>query len=76
LPPTGVVPPTEVAEDSVVMNRENSIRSKILSHFIKGKISLTPMEIVMMIPGELEQLENLVKVAKRKKDAEMENTQV
>jgi hypothetical protein len=74
LPPTGVVPPTEVAEDSVVMNRENSIKSKILSHFIKGKISLTPMETMMMIPGELEQLENLVKVARRKKDAKIENT--
>ncbi len=76
LPPTGVVPPTEVADDNVVMNRENSIRSKILSHFIKGKISLTPMETVMMIPGELEQLENLVKVARKKKDAEIESTQV
>jgi len=76
LPPTGVVPPTEVADDNVVMNRENSIRSKILSHFIKGKISLTPMETVMMIPSELEQLENLVKVARKKKDAEIESTQV
>jgi hypothetical protein len=34
------------------------------------------METVMMIPGELEQLENLVKVARRKKDAEIESTQV
>jgi hypothetical protein len=34
------------------------------------------METVMMIPGELEQLENLVKVARRKKDAELESTQV
>jgi hypothetical protein len=76
LPPTGAVPPIEAAEDSVVVNRENSIKSKILSHFIKGKISLTPMETVMMIPGELEQLENLVKVARRKKDAEIESTQV
>jgi hypothetical protein len=50
-----------------VVNRESSIRSKILSHFIKGKISLTPMETVMMIPGELEQLENLVKVARRRR---------
>jgi predicted aspartyl protease len=76
LPPAGVVPSTEVAEDGTVTNRENSIRSKILSHFIKGKISLTPMETVMMIPSELEQLENLVKVARRKKDAEIESTQV
>ncbi len=65
LPPTGVAPQTEVAEDNIGMNRESCIRSKILSHFIKGKISLTPMETVMMIPGKLEQLENLVKVARR-----------
>jgi predicted aspartyl protease len=57
-------------------NREESIRSKILSHFVKGKISLTPMETVMMIPGELEHLENLVKVARKKKDVEATNTQV
>ncbi len=44
LPLANVVPSTEVAEDNPVVNRENSIRSKILSHFIKGKISLTPME--------------------------------
>ncbi len=30
----------------------------------------------MIIPGELEQLENLVKVARRKKDLEIESTQV
>jgi predicted aspartyl protease len=58
------------------VNREEFVRSKIPSHFIKGKISLMPMETVMMIPGELEQLENLVKVARRKKDAEAVNTQV
>ncbi len=76
VPPTGTVHSPEVVEDNNVMNRESSIRSKILSHFIKGKISLTPMETVMMIPGELEQLENLVKVARRKKDAEVANNQV
>jgi len=57
-------------------NREETVKSKILSHFIKGKISLTSMEIVMMIPGELEHLENLMKVAQRKKDTEAVNTQV
>ncbi len=57
-------------------NQEEYVRSKILSHFIKGKISLTPMETVMMIPGESEHLENLVKVARKKKDAEAGNTQV
>jgi predicted aspartyl protease len=76
MPPTGTVPSTNVVEDSTVVNRENSIRSKILSHFIKGKISLTPMETVMMIPSELEQLENLVKVARKKKDADVASNQV
>jgi hypothetical protein len=56
--------------EGVGANREESVRSKILSHFVKGKISLTLMETMMMIPGELEHLENLVKVARRKKDAE------
>jgi len=57
-------------------NWDESVKSKILSHFIKGKVSLTPMETVMMIPGELKHLENLVKVARRKKDAEAASTQV
>jgi hypothetical protein len=56
-------------------NREESVRSKVLSHFIKGKISLTPMETVMMIPGELEHLKSLVKVARNKKDAEAASNQ-
>jgi hypothetical protein len=50
LPAATAGPSTEAAEDGTVMNREHSIRSKILSHFIRGKISLTPMETVMMIP--------------------------
>jgi predicted aspartyl protease len=68
--PTGTMPPPEAAMEGVGVNREESIKSKILSHFIKGKISLTLMETVMMIPGELEHLESLVKVARKKKDAE------
>jgi predicted aspartyl protease len=72
--------PTELTPDATIegsrANQEESIRSKILSHFIKGKISLTPMETVMMIPGELEHLESLVKVVRKKKDAEAANTQV
>jgi len=64
-----------VAIEGVEANREESVRSKILSHFIKGKISLTPMETVMMIPGELEHMESLVKVVRNKKDAEAANNQ-
>jgi predicted aspartyl protease len=37
---------------------------------------MTPMETVMMIPGELEHLESLVKVARKKKDAEAASNQV
>jgi len=74
--PAGTEPSPEAAEEGTGMNRENSIRSKILSHFIKGKISLTPMETVLMIPEELEHLENLVKVARKKKDVEAANNQV
>jgi len=58
------------------VGRETIVKSKILSHFIKGKISCSPMEIVFMIPGELEHLESLVKLAHRKKDAETVNDQV
>ncbi len=56
--------------------RDTSVRSKILSHFIKGKISLSLMETIMMIPGELEHLESLVKLARRKKDSEATENQV
>jgi predicted aspartyl protease len=79
--PVEVTPTTsEQTHDATIGNsgidRGESVRSKILSHFIKGKISLTPMETMMMIPGELEHLESLVKVARKKKDVETANTQV
>ncbi len=45
-----------------------TVHSKILRHFIKGKISLFPMETILTIPDELESLENLVKLARRKHD--------
>jgi predicted aspartyl protease len=76
LPTTSVAPQNEMAEDNSGMNWEGAVRSKILSHFIKGKVSLTPMETVMMIFDELEQLENLVKVARRRRDSEVESIQV
>ncbi len=74
--PAASGPTPDATIEGTGANREESIRSKILSHFIKGKISLTPMETVMMIPGELEHLESLVKVARKKKDAEVANNQV
>lgn len=45
-----------------------AMRSKILTRFIKGKISLSPMETILTIPRELESLECLVKLAKKKRD--------
>jgi len=60
----------DAAIEGAGANWEESVRSKILSHFIKRKISLTPMETVMIILGELEHLESLVKVVRKKKDAE------
>jgi hypothetical protein len=74
--PTGNVPSPEAAGEDTRMNRETTVKSKTLSHFIKGKISLSPMETILMIPGELEHLESLVKLVRRKKDAKMVNDQV
>jgi hypothetical protein len=74
--PASTVPPPEAVMEGAGVNRDESVKSKILSHFIKGKISLTPMETVMMIPGELEHLESFVKVARRKKDAEAASNQI
>jgi hypothetical protein len=74
--PAGTVPPPEATVEGTGVNWEESVRLKILSHFIKGKISLTPMEMVMMIPKELEHLESLVKVARKKKDAEAASNQI
>jgi len=74
--PGGIAPALEVEREGAGMSREVLVKSKILSHFIKGKISLSPMETVLMIPGELEHLENLVKLARRKKDSETTENQV
>jgi len=67
-------PIPEAAGEGV--GRDTLVRSKILSHFIKGKISLSSMETSLMIPGELEHLESLVKLARRKKDSETTENQM
>jgi hypothetical protein len=74
--PTGNVPSPEIAREGTRVSRNMTVKSKILSHFIKGKISLSPMETVLMIPGKLEHLENLMKLARRRKDAETVTDQV
>jgi len=72
----GVAPIPEAEREGVGANRDVSVRSKILSHFIKGKIPLSPMETILMIPGELEHLESLVKLARRRRDSEITENQV
>ncbi len=72
----GIAPVPEVEKEGTGMSRDVSVKSKILSHFIKGKISLSPMETVLMILGELEHLESLVKLARRKRDSETTENQV
>jgi hypothetical protein len=66
----------EAAREGTRVNQETSVRFKILSHFIKGKNSFSPMEIILMILGELKHLESPVKLAKRKKDVEVIDNQV
>jgi len=44
------------------------MRSKILMHFMKGRISFSPMEMIIIALRELEYLEVLVKVGRRKND--------
>lgn len=51
--------------------KEGSTRSKILTHFIKGKISLSSIETIISIPSQLEYLESSMKLTRKKHD---ENT--
>ncbi len=62
--------------DGLGVDQDVAVRSKILSHFIKGKVSLSPMETILLVPGELEHLESLVKLARRRRDAEINENQV
>jgi len=59
-----VISSPEAAREGTRVNRETSIKSKILSHFIKGNISFSPMETIFMIPRELEHLQSLVRLAR------------
>jgi hypothetical protein len=72
----GADPTLQIVGDGFGADRDAPVRSKILSHFIKGKISLSPMETILMIPGELEHLESLVKLARRRRDSEANDNQV
>jgi len=76
--------PIEEQEERIVeeeqrganMGFETIVKSKILSHFIKGKISLTPMETILIILRGLEYLEGLVKLAKRRKNVKGQKSQI
>jgi hypothetical protein len=54
----------EATGNGIGVNRDTLVKSKILSHFIKRKISFSPMETILMIPRALEHLESLVRLAK------------
>jgi hypothetical protein len=49
----------------------NTTKSKVLTHFLKSKISFTPLETILRIPNELEYFEGLVKLAIRWNDEEL-----
>ncbi|CAN5966763.1 unnamed protein product [Sphagnum jensenii] len=72
----GDVPTPQMVGDGLGVDRDLAVRSKILSHFIKGKVSLSPMETMLLVPGELEHLESLVKLARRRRDSEVSENQV
>jgi hypothetical protein len=72
----GDVPTPQIVGDGLGVDRNVAVRSKILSHFIKGKVSLSPMETILLVPGELEHLESLVKLARRRRDAKINENQV
>jgi hypothetical protein len=52
------------------LGKETSAMPKILFFGIKGKTSFLPMEIILLILHELEELKILVKLAKRRRDEE------
>jgi len=56
-----------VSEVAIGLDGNVNVRSKIISQsFIKRKISLSPMQMILTIPKELEYLEGLVKLARKK----------
>jgi predicted aspartyl protease len=76
--------PTKEQEEVIVEDKQRGanmgskaiVKFKILFHFIKGKIALTPMETILIILEELEYLEGLVKLARKRKDVEGQKNQV
>lgn len=52
-------------EGIIDFEKEVEVRLKILTDFIKGKVSLDPMENIFTIPKELKHLEGVVKLVQR-----------
>jgi hypothetical protein len=55
-------------EGVIDFEKEVAVRLKILTDFIKGKVSLDPMENIFTIPKELKYLEGVVKLVQRCKN--------
>jgi hypothetical protein len=72
----GIDPTPQIVGNGLGVDRDIAVRSKILWHFIKGKVSLSPMETILLIPRELEHLESLMKLARRRRDSEVNENQV
>ncbi len=60
------------ATQQIFGNEMSITKSKILTHFLKCKISFTPLETILIIPNKLGYLEGLVKLAKRWNDEEVQ----
>jgi hypothetical protein len=67
---------THAVGEGIGMNKKSFMKSKILSHFSKAKISFSPIETIILIPCELEHLENLVKLVRRKRNSKFNGNQV
>jgi len=52
----------------VDVSRSSIVQSKRMKYFIKRKISLSPMEIILAIPCALKTLESLTKLVRKKHD--------
>jgi hypothetical protein len=55
---------------NIGLKKDPIIKKFFLTHVIKGKISFTPMETILTIIRELENLEGLVKLTKKQKNEE------
>lgn len=60
----------------VDVRRNYYIRSKIFTHFTKGQIYFFLMKTILAIPRELESLESLVKLARKKQNDGLKSVKV